>query len=170
MNLRPDLFRAAVRRLTDGETVTFGTTDPTYRDWLSKRQLPEELTQFLIENSLSAEASFDGFGGMRTPSLIMELNDQEEEGLSGNGLFGVGNAINGDFIVIKFTTGEGQSGYVSHDLLWEPGLSDDEPDPFMPVAVSIGEMLHGLTSVDGFPCDFWAARDYGNLFNADAPP
>ena len=55
-------------------------------------------------------------------------------------------------------------------LLWEPGLSDDEPDPFMPVAVSIGDMLRGLTSVDGFPCDCWAARDYGNLFNADAPP
>ena len=43
MNRRPDLFRAAVRPLTDGETVTFGTTDPTYRDWLSKRQLPDEV-------------------------------------------------------------------------------------------------------------------------------
>jgi hypothetical protein len=166
IHLRPDLFRAAVRRLTGGEAVTFGTTDPTYRDWLSKKRLPEELKRFLIENSLSCEASFDGLGGMWTPSLAMELNDQEEA-LSRNGLFGVGNATNGDFIVIEFTTGEGQSGFVSHDKLWDEGPFPSVRDAFMPVAVSIGDMLHGMTSVEDFPYDYWRALDYPIMFNAD---
>ncbi len=167
IHLRPDLFRDAVRRLTGGEAVTFGTTDPTYRDWLSKRHLPEELTQFLIENSLSAETSFDGVGGMWIPSDIMELNDQEEEGLSDNGLFGVGSTGTGDFIVINFMTGEGQSGIVSHDLLPEPDVNREGYDVFKPIAVSIGDLLHGMTAIEGFPYDFWSAQEYPILFNTD---
>jgi hypothetical protein len=167
MHLRPDLFRVAVRRLKGGDAVIFGTNDPSYRDWLGKRQLPEELTQFLIENSLSADTSFDGVGGMWTPNEIMQLNDQEEEGLSGNGLFGVGNTGTGDFIVINFITGDGQSGFVSHDLLPEPDVNREGYDVFKPIAVSIGDLLHGMTAIEGFPYDFWIALEYPILFNTD---
>jgi hypothetical protein len=104
MRMRPDLFRPAVRRLTGGKAVTFGSSDPTNRRWLAKRKLPEVLTRFLLENAPSAETSFDCAGGMWTPKDVMELNDQEKA-MPASGLFAVGNAINGDFIVIDFKNG-----------------------------------------------------------------
>jgi hypothetical protein len=112
LRFTPDLFQAAVRQLSGGEALTFGTDAPTYIDWLAKTRLPEELTQFLVENALSCETTFDGAGGMWIPRDVIELNDQEEA-LSSSGLFGVGNAINGDFIVIDFATGQGCSGFVA---------------------------------------------------------
>jgi hypothetical protein len=157
LRLRPDLFRAAVRRMTGGRAVTFGTSDPAYRDWLIARRLPEELMHFLMENALNSEVSFDGTGGMWTPELVMRLNDQEEA-LSSCGLFGVGNAINGDFIVIDFGPGNGTSGFVDHDELARKGPSDDVRDAFASVARSIGGMLHGMTAVEGFPHDYWGTR------------
>jgi hypothetical protein len=116
---------------------------------------------------LSSDTSFDGAGGIWTPSDVMVLNDQEEA-LSCSCLFGVGNAINGDFIVIDFATGEGRSGFVDHDKLAAKEPSDDVRDAFMPVAKSIGEMLQGMTDVDGFPYDYWAAIDRPILYDAEA--
>ena len=155
LRLKEDLFRVAVKRLTGGESVTFGSDDPRFRDWLAKRLLPGELARFLTENALSPSASFDGLGGIWTAEEIMELNDQEEA-LPSAGLLAVGSTTNGDFLVIDFMEGGGVSGFVSHDLLWEdpPG---DVRRAYIPVARSIGEMLHGMTSVAGFPFDYWAA-------------
>ncbi len=166
LRFRADLYRAAVRQLTGGEAMTLGTTDPTYRDWLTSRRLPQELTGFLIDNALSSPATFEGSGGMWTPEDVMTLNDQEEA-MPSAGLLAVGNAINGDFIVIDFARGDGTSGFVSHDLLWEQSTGQLR-DAFVPVARSIGEMLHGMTSVEDFPFDYWAARDNPILFDADA--
>ena len=56
------------------------------------------------------------------------------------GLLGVGNATNGDFIVIDFTTGDGTSGFVAHDLLLERSTGEAR-DAFAPVARSIGGMI-----------------------------
>jgi hypothetical protein len=166
IRLRPDLFRLAVRRMTGGRAVVFGSTDPTYRDWLTRRGLPEELIRFLIGNALSAEVSFDGTGAMWTSESIVGLNDQEQT-MPSTGLLGVGNATNGDFIVIDFARGDGTSGFVSHDLLWE--RSTGEPrDAFVPVARSIGGLLHGMTSVEGFPCDYWSVRRGPIPFDPDS--
>lgn len=166
LRLRAELFQAAVRQLSGGEAVTFGTDDPTYIDWLAKRQLPEELKQFLVENALSCETTFDGTGGMWAPRDVMVLNDQEEA-LSSSALLGVGNAINGDFIVIDFATGQGRSGFVAHELLADKGPSEDVGDAFMPVARSIGEMLHGMVAVEDFPYDYWDAVDRPILYDAE---
>ena len=34
LRLREDLFRTAVQRAAGGQALTFGTTDPGFRDWL----------------------------------------------------------------------------------------------------------------------------------------
>lgn len=156
LRFRADLFRRAIKRLTGGRSVAFGSADTTFHDWLATTQLPQELAHFLGENALNAEASFDGLGGMWTPDAMMDLNDQE--GLPACGLVGVGSAINGDFIVIDYATGDGASGFVSHDLLWERGRVKDARQAYVPAARSIGEMLHGMTTVEGFPVDYWAAK------------
>src|SRR5690348_2739213 len=54
-----------------GRAVTFGTSDPAYRDWLIASHLPEELMRFLMENELNSHVSFDGVGGMWTPDRVM---------------------------------------------------------------------------------------------------
>jgi hypothetical protein len=166
MRLRPDLFRPAVRRLTGGKTVTFGSSDPTYGRWLAKRKLPEELTRFLLENAPSAETSFDCAGGMWTPKDVMELNDQEKA-MPASGLFAVGSAINGDFIVIDFKEGDGASGFVSHDLLRDGKPVKKPRQAYIPVARSIGEMLHGMTTVEQFPYDYWQAKRDPIMYDAD---
>ncbi len=96
----------------------------------------------------------------------MVLNDQEEV-MPLSGLFAVGNTINGDFIVIDFGTGSGTAGYVSHDLLPEIEPSGDARKCFNPVARSIGEMLHGMTTIESFPYDYWRANDNPTLYDAD---
>ena len=38
---------------------------------------------------------------------------------------------------------------------------------FNPVAKSIGEMLHGMTTIESFPYDYWLANDNPTLYDAD---
>lgn len=169
LRLRDDLFRAAVRRAAGDRAVAFGTGDAGFRDWLARRRLPAELVRFLIENALSFDVCSDDVGAIYDPEGVMAINDQEETRcLAYSGLFGVGNAINGDWIVIDVIEGEGQAGFVDHDALADKGPEDDARDAFMPAARSIGEMIHGLTAIDDFPHDYWAARDYPVVFDADA--
>jgi hypothetical protein len=167
LRLREDLYRRALQRLTGGSRLTFGVFEPKYRDWLMQKNVPEELREFLLANALSGVTSFAGLGGMWTPEDVMELNAQEEA-LSCSGLFGVGDTINGDFIVIDFGMGNGTAGYVSHDLLPEIEASGDARKGFHPVAKSIGEMLHGMTTVESFPYDYWQASHEPILYDADA--
>jgi len=146
--------------------MTFGCSDPAYRDWLAGRPLPEELTGFLLENALGGEASFDGLGGMWTPESVMGLNDQESS-LPACGLLGVGSAVNGDFLVVDFAKGDGESGFVSHDLLWERNRGGDARLGYVPAARSIGKLLHGLTAIDGFPMDYDSAKRSPLMYDAD---
>jgi hypothetical protein len=81
LRLRDDLFRPAVKRLTGGGRLTFGAFEPAYRDWVTKKNIPAELREFLLENALSGETSFNGLGGMWMPKDVMVLNDQEEGSL-----------------------------------------------------------------------------------------
>lgn len=167
MRLMAELFRAAIGRLRGGEMVVFGADAPEFREWLQQRSLPAALVQFLLENSLSRHVSFNGVGGMWTPADIIEWNEQEEA-LYPAGLIAVGSATNGDPIVIHFLEGAGLAGFASHDL-----LCDEESQNFyLPVARSIGEMLHGMTTVEDFPRDYWDAKDNPILFDAEVikPP
>lgn len=165
--LKEDLFRAAVDRLTGGESVTFGTDDPRFHDWLTKRSLPDELVRFLTENALSSSVSFDGGGGLWTPEDIMGRNDQEEA-MPSAGLLAIGVTTNGDFIVVDFKEGGGVSGFVSHELLRRDWPPEGFRRCYMPSARSIGELLYGMTVKFGLPDDYWSARDKPILFDAGA--
>jgi hypothetical protein len=163
MRIKPELYRKAVLQLPGKHRPQFTLGKVEYQKWLVEANIPSDLIQFLVQNALEAHAPFLDCGGIMTPEDIMMTNTRENALLS-SGLLQVGSAINGDPIVIDFTVVLGQTGYVSHDALWDPpGLSDPRTY-FAPSARSIGEFLHGLTSDDDFPIDYDSATEINTLY------
>jgi hypothetical protein len=82
----------------------------------------------------------------------------------------VGNAINGDFIVIDLRSEQRQAGFVGHDELArnyeEARLWRDVREIFVPVAASLDELLVGMSGAlwecfrgeaperNRYPCDY----------------
>jgi hypothetical protein len=121
-----------------------------FRAWLTQKRLPDDVAEFLLRTAIADGVSFpNGAGGMWSPRDIMVLNDQEADILAG-GLLAVGNAINGDFIVIDLRDEQRQAGFVGHDELarnYEAARSwGDVREIFAPVADSLDEMLAGMSA------------------------
>jgi hypothetical protein len=144
MRIDSPRYRDALSNL--GPEPAVFTEPPTrFREWLNEKRLPTEFAEFLAGNTICDNLPFaDGAGGIWTPADMMTLNDQESAILA-SGLFAVGNAINGDFIVIDLTEGNDQVGFVSHDELWENPPANVR-EIFVPVDRSIHEMLVGISS------------------------
>ena len=164
MALNSQKYRDALAHLGQKRAVF---TDPpeAFHAWLTEKQLPGDLVEFLLGTALAAAVPFpNGSGGMWTPRDVMDLNDQESAILSA-GLFAVGSAVNGDFIVIDLRDERRQAGFVGHDELAESS-SGDVRAIFVPVADSIDEMLVGMSGAlwecfrsdageqNSYPCDY----------------
>jgi hypothetical protein len=143
MALNSQKYRDALANLGP-KPASFTAPPAAFHDWLVERQLPNDLADFLQANALGAHVPFpSGCGGMWTPQDIMVLNDQEAA-IFAAGLFAVGNATNGDFIVIDLRDERRPAGFVSHDELWGRP-SDDVRAFFILVAESLDEMLTGMS-------------------------
>ena len=162
MRIKPELYREAILQLPGKRRPKFQPAKSEYREWLTHSSLPGDLIDFLVENALKSHAPFFDSGGMMTPANIMKSNKREKV-LIPNGLIQIGSGISGDPIVIDFSVGVGQAGYVSHEALWEPGPKDPRAS-FAPVALSIGEFLYGLTTEDDFPIDYYSAQEIVRLY------
>jgi hypothetical protein len=149
MALNAQKCRDALAHLGHEQPV-FVDAPVAFNTWLTAKQLPTDVVKFLLETAVADHIPFlGGCGGMWTPEDVMVLNDQESDILAG-GLLAVGSAINGDFIVIDLRDEQRQAGFVSHDEL---ARNDDEArswtdvrEIFVPVAVSLHEMLEGISA------------------------
>lgn len=169
MQLDATQYRLALANLGSKAAVF---TDPPahFRNWLVEKGLPGPLVDFLVANSIQSELPFPGgSGGMWTPEDIMELNDQESAILA-CGLLGLGNAINGDFIVLDLAPGTDSVGFVSHDELWGRNPPADVREIYSHVDNSIHEMLAGISlelrewqaglrTTPDYPIDYGGALD-----------
>lgn len=144
MKLNSQKYREALSKL--GPTPAVFVEPPIhFREWLNAKLLPPVFVDFLVGNAIRDELPFPGGGGGAwTPQDMVDLNDQEAAILAG-GFFAVGNAINGDFIVINLAEGCDEAGFVSHDELWE-GPPRPVREFYVAVAESIDEMLAGISS------------------------
>ena len=168
MMLDSQKYREALSNLGP-ESAVFVEPPIHFREWLNEKRLPTELANFLVSNAIRDELPFPtGCGGMWTAQEIMELNDQEPA-ILGGGLFAVGNAINGDFIVLDLAEGAHGAGFVSHDELWE-GPPRPVREFYVAVSESIHEMLAGISSElrawiagsrtgSNFPIDYCSALE-----------
>jgi len=144
MPLNSQKYRHALAQLGPGP-ATFTTPPAVFRSWLAEMQIPNDLVEFLLSNALDANLPFpNGHGGMWTPEDIMVLNDQECA-LHLAGLFAIGNANNGDFIVIDLGDKGRRAGFVPHDELMTECPPGDAREIFVAVADSIDEMLVGVS-------------------------
>ena len=169
MPLNAQNYRHALTRLGHEEPV-FIDPPADFRKWLAEKQLPGDVVEFLLGTSVADNVPFpNGCGGMWTPRDIRVLNDQESELLAG-GLLALGNAINGDFIVIDVRDEWRQAGFVGHDELArsyrEARSWRDVREIFVPVAASLDVLLMGMAGAlwahyrggapekKRYPCDY----------------
>jgi hypothetical protein len=170
MKLDSRQFREVLSNL-GREAAVFTEPPIHYREWLMQRRLPTELVEFLVVNAVSDIVPFpNGCGGMYPPRIIMARNDEVPEVLA-CGLFVVGSAINGDFIVVDLLEGTDQAGFVCHaEFFGNPGINVREI--FVPVDKSLPDMLAGMSGElhkwiggknaeqpDDYPTDYYSALD-----------
>ena len=165
MRFKEDLFRATIRKLEGGEVITFGPEDGEYRDWLAKRSYPDELVQFLIENALNHNILILQTFRLFAPKDIRTYNSFESFPEAGFLCFGT--VINGDYLVVDYSRGEGVAGFVSHELMGSGGPEQTRRS-YIPAARSIGEMLHMITQMGDFPYDYFSALKHPILYDVDA--
>jgi hypothetical protein len=149
MALDSQKYRDALAHLGDEQPV-FVKPSAAFRAWLAKNRLPADVVDFLLKNAISKSLPFaGGAGGIWSLSDIMVLNDQEWSFLKG-GFLAVGNAVNGDFIVVDLRDKRRRAGFVGHDELAgnyseAAHLQDDPRAIFVPVDDSLDGFLSGVS-------------------------
>ena len=142
-----------------GETPRTLALYPETRGWLEQRGAPAELIELLRAFPFSSHAQFGGVSFSEV-NRIPELNDWiENRRLKENGLLQIGDGLNGDPIVVNLQTGT--VGFVSHDDLWE-ATSIDIDEIYCDLELQVGDFFLKAATDDGFPIDFFQARDWVN--------
>ncbi len=126
---------------------------PALLSWLHERKLPTELIELFVRYSPHREIPV-GSGYLHTAPDIVKVNDDYERTIPA-GLLMVGGAPNGDPITIDFTTGDGATGYISHEEMWD---TESPRSIFIPLASSIGEFIYQFNHDDDFAWDYWEAK------------
>lgn len=175
MKLNSERFREILAGLGPKPAV-FTRPPDGYREWLVEKRVPPELVKFLVDNALGDIAPFpNGCGSMWTPDGVMAFNTKAPE-LLGCGLFAIGSAVNGDYIVIDVTPGTDRAGFVCHAEYWHDFWEHPEVNVrkiFIPVDNSIHELLTGMSDElhgildgtkdperpDAYPTDYYAAEE-----------
>jgi hypothetical protein len=153
MPLDTEKYREALVGLGPVQPV-FVDPPSGFRVWLAQKRVPSDVIEFLVRSAVAADVPFpSGSGGIWPPNDIILLNEDYPNMLAA-GLLAIGNAANGDFLVIDLRDDQRQAGYVGHDELFEKVVRTsgerkewhDVREIFAPVTGSLDEMLAGLSA------------------------
>jgi hypothetical protein len=154
MKLDEHLFMRAIQPLSEAGVGEVGLASAEFAKWIeSLYMLPSDLVAFLKKHAPKTNL-YAGAGSIYDQNTIMRENTANSRFLEA-GLFILGCAPNGDFIVLDLKEYPGAVGYVSHDRM---DFGYEPRSVFARVCDSIGEFMSRINADDSdLPDDYYEA-------------
>ena len=155
MNIDLDIFtEEAEEDLIERGLI--GPASSEFISWMESKGIPPELIHALTRLSPKKEI-WAGAGSIFPEQDIMKCNDEFPQALASE-LFYVGCVGNGDPIAIDLGRGDGATGYIDHETMWDV---KDVREVFIPIGRSIGSVLYhfNFSDDDVLPDDYHEAKE-----------
>lgn len=155
MNIDIELFKEAINYQADEKPIFNSSPSIFYAKWVEGLSIPKELKDFLLYFLLSDEYRI-GTAVLYTPDQILTEN-QEFLYILNAGFIIIGSAPNGDMIAIEYLRTHGETGYLSHDNLWEWDVKSrrNPHEYFLSLAMSVGKFALKAVKEKEFPMDYY---------------
>jgi hypothetical protein len=157
--MNSDLCKEFMSHLDDG-SLDVGNAPENVAAWLEKSKLPMDLLRFLQWHWPRKTAPLLHLL-IWSADRIME--DDLTAKLMKHRLVPVGNAPNGDYLVLDFTKGKCVPGFVATQVDWDEKAAGKPREWFTPLARSLESLLFRLVEQRYVPMDFPAARDFNEF-------
>lgn len=154
MKLHEELFEKTVQQLAQAGGGRVGRASPEVTRWLeSLRLVPPRLVSFLRTHSPKTEL-WAGAGCIFDEATIMRRN-VDFPGVIQAGLFIIGDAPNGDLVVLDLEKSPGAIGYLMHEQMYSVR---DIRSLFVPICESVGEFISRINADErDLPNDYFEA-------------
>jgi hypothetical protein len=154
--MRFDLCKEFMCHLDDGSLAVDHAPEEV-AEWLEKSRLPMDLLRFLQWYWPQKSASLQHLLFWSSVSI---MEDEQTERLMKHSLIPIGNAPNGDYLVLDFSKETCVPGFVSIHIDWDEKAAKKPRDSFAPLARTFESLLFRLVEQRYVPIDFPAARDF----------
>ncbi|MGJ8654706.1 MAG: hypothetical protein ACSHX8_15710 [Opitutaceae bacterium] len=162
MKIDLETFKIALEKQNSEMPIFRRKLSPKYEGWIDSQNIPKELKSFLKFLNLEQEFGL-GTNVLSPTENIIEYNEEFRYILEA-GFVIIGSCTNGDMVAIEYKQTEGETGYLSHDELWEWD-EKEYPNPYEHF-LSLGESVgaYALRAIDylNFPLDY-----YGTMIDRD---
>jgi hypothetical protein len=156
MKIDQEKFTKAISKLPDEpyKTVLYGENEK----WLNEVGVPKELLDFFNEYSFKSFVKFNKVTFNSPNEIVHENTEEQNQKIYEQGLLIIGSGLNGDPIVVNLTNGN--TGFVSHDSLWEQGETVDVNEIYKELNESLGSFFYKSMTDPEFPVDYYEACDF----------